>query len=304
MDASMMNLTDNLMDSGPRFFVPSSVSEKIMQLAYNHSDLIITNGKSRLQELNNKRAEVWKRISTMVNKEFGVNMTPVQCRIHFRNVRNKAQNPSRDRRYNKPMRTGLGLAKYSAPTETFATQLSQFIGSPSTSSLDALHVPRPAKIEPIDDVLMNDQNSGLNGASNGMATVETINVDVNYSNKPTSSTAIDQNRQEPQDGFWDELFNPSSNINRSESIGSSDVYEIHQSNEQEPVSSKEDICKMQMEVLKEQKKFYELNAQMMREMMEQNRKNAENIKVAMEAVKQMADFINKRAAQQMNNRPK
>ena len=31
---------------------------------------------------------------------------------------------------------------------------------------------------------------------------------------------------------------------------------------------------------------------MMREMMEQNRKNAENIKVAMEAVKQMADFIN------------
>ena len=37
----MMNLTDNMMDNGPRFFVPSSVSEKIMQLAYNHSDLII-----------------------------------------------------------------------------------------------------------------------------------------------------------------------------------------------------------------------------------------------------------------------
>lgn len=56
--------------------------------------------------------------------------------------------------------------------------------------------------------------------------------------------------QEPQDGFWDELFNPSSNINRSESIGSSDVYELRQFNEQEPASSKEDICKMQMEVLK------------------------------------------------------
>ena len=41
MEASMMNLTDNMMDNGPRFFVPSSVSEKIMQLAYNHSDLII-----------------------------------------------------------------------------------------------------------------------------------------------------------------------------------------------------------------------------------------------------------------------
>ena len=38
----MMNLIDNMMDNGPRFFVPSSVSEKIMQLAYNHSDLIIT----------------------------------------------------------------------------------------------------------------------------------------------------------------------------------------------------------------------------------------------------------------------